>query len=47
MANYLESEFYTQFFFKIDASPPDAAFPLDIAATFFSNFSPVITELLI
>ena len=37
MVNQSVNEFYTRFFFKIDALQQDVSFPLDIAATFFKN----------
>ena len=47
MVNQSVNEFYTRFLFKIDALPQDAVFPLDIAITFFNNFSSYLRELLI
>ena len=47
MVNQSVNEFYTRFLFKIDSLPQDVAFPLDIAATFFKNFSPDVREFLI
>ena len=47
MVNQSVNEFYTQFFFKIDALPQDVAFSLEISATFFNNLSPDVRELLI
>ena len=46
MVNQSVNEFYTRFLFKIDALSQDVALPLYIAATFFKNFSPDITDLL-
>ena len=39
MVNQLVNGFYTRFLFKIGSLPQDVVFPLDIAATFFNNFS--------
>ena len=47
MVNKSLNEFYTRSLFKIDALPQDFAFPLDIDATFFENFSPNVREFLI
>ena len=47
MVNQLVNEFYTRFFFKIDALPHDVGFPLDITTTFFNNLIPDIRESLI
>ena len=47
MVNQWVNDFYTQFFFKIDALPKDVAFPLDIATTFFNNFGLDVINLLI
>ena len=47
MVNQSINEFYTQFFFKIGALPPEVGFLLEIAATFFNNSSPDVKEFLI
>ena len=47
MVNKPVNEFYTRFLFKIDAPPHAVDFPLDIAATFFNDFSPDVRMLLI
>ena len=47
MANQSVNEFYTRFLFKIDITPQDFAFPLDISATLFNNLSPKGREFLI
>ena len=47
MVNQSVNDFYTRFLFKIDALPQDVAFPLDIAATFFKNWSLEVREFLI
>ena len=47
MINQLVNEFYTRFFFKMDALPKEVVFPLDISATFFNNLSPDVREFLI
>ena len=47
MINQFVNEFYTCFFFKIDALPQEVGFPLDIAATFFNNLSPDVRDFLI
>ena len=47
MVNQSVNEIYARFLFKIDALPQDVAFPLDIAAKFFNNFSPDVREFLI
>ena len=39
MINQSVNEFYTFFFFKIDALPQEVDFPLEIAATIFNNLS--------
>ena len=40
MINQSVNKFYTRSLFKIDAIPQEVGLPLDIAATFFNNFSP-------
>ena len=47
MVNQSVNDFYIHFLFKIDALPHNVALPLDIAVTFFKNFSPDIREFLI
>ena len=47
MINQSVNEFYTGFFFKIDALPKEVGFLLDIATTFFKNLSPDVRDLLI
>ena len=47
MINQLINEFYTQFFFKIEAPLQEVGFPLDISASFFNNLIPDIREFLI
>ena len=47
MVNQSVNQFYTSFFFKIDAQPQDVAFTLDSSATFFKNLIPEVREFLI
>ena len=47
MINQSVNEFYTRFFFKIDALPQEVGFPLDIAATLCKNLRPDAREFLI
>ena len=47
MVNQSVNECYTRLLLKIDALPQDVAFPLYIAANFFNNLGPGISEFLI
>ena len=47
MINQSVNEFYNRFLFKADALPHNVAFQLEIAATFFNNLSPTVSEFLI
>ena len=47
MTNKSVNEFYTRFFFKIDALPQDFASPLDIATIFFNKLNLNAREFLI
>ena len=45
--NQSVNEFYTRFFFKIDALSQDFIFPLELSAVFFNNLIPDVREFFI